>query len=152
IWTAAKRSIIAGGRPKAKAGSAGGALNVAGGIDGATVHEDLEVDVGTGGAAGGPHQGDGLALFHHVALLHQVTLVVAVAGDPAPAVVDLDEVAIAVAPARPGDHTGGDADHLAALGAGEVDAVVVADPAGEGVVAPTVGRGQPALVDGPPGQ
>ena len=57
---------------------------------------------------------------------HQRALVVGVAGDVAVAVVDLHQLAVAGALARPGDDAGGDRDHARALVAGEVDALVEA--------------------------
>src|SRR5690625_7538484 len=84
--------------------------------------------MGPGGTAGGAHQRNHLALFYHLPLSDQVDLVVAVAGDVAVAMADFDEIAIAAASARPGDHAGGDTDHHTALCTDQVDAVVVDVP------------------------
>src|SRR6185437_2255658 len=64
-------------------------------IDLSAVAQNLEVDVGTGRVASGPHQCDGFATLHRVPDLHQGPLVVGIAGDVSVPVIDLHEVAVA---------------------------------------------------------
>src|SRR6185503_17302700 len=54
---------------------------------------DLEVQARAGDVGGGAALGDDLALLHHVVLLHQQRLVVAVGSDVARAVADQQQVA-----------------------------------------------------------
>ena len=77
----------------------------------------------------------GLAAGHGLADGDQGALVVAIAGDVAVTVIDLDQRAVARALAGPGDDARGHGDDLGARRAGEVDALVEGLVAGEGVLA-----------------
>ena len=115
-------------------------MNVAGGVDRTAVFVDLVMHVGAGRATAGPHQCHHLALLDDIADLDQVFFVVRVAGGVAPAVIDFDHIAIAVAITRPGHHATGNGDHIGAELAGKVDTLVPHLLSGEGVLALAVGR------------
>ena len=77
-------------------------------VDLGAVLKHLEMEVGTGGMSGGAHQGDFLALAHHVALLHQELLVMAITRGETIAVVDLHHLAITRPLAGEGHESGCD--------------------------------------------
>src|SRR5665213_2395533 len=78
--------------------------------------------VWTGRAAGRTHHGDGLSALHGVTDRHHRLRVVSITGGVAVAVIDLDQIAIALAPSRPGHDTGGHGQHTGA--GGEIHALV----------------------------
>ena len=65
-------------------------------IDGDSLLEDLEVEVGAGGTTTAAQSGDDLALGHQIPRLHQQFLAVCITGDHAIGMPDLDQAAIAV--------------------------------------------------------
>src|SRR5690606_25648157 len=113
----------------------------------AAVLPDLEVHVGTGGAAGGAGLGDLLAHPHQVAHLHDVAGVVGVAGHEAVSVVDLDHVAVAAAHAGEADHAVAHGQHRVAGAGVEVDALVELAAAAERVGPPAETGGDVAARD-----
>ena len=102
-------------------------------VHGAAVDPHLVVQVGAGGAAGGAHAADALAHGHVLANADGDRRQVRVAGLEAPAVVDLDRVAVAGAYAGEGDHARGGGVDRGHEGAGEVLAGVEGRLAGEGI-------------------
>src|SRR5690606_36952071 len=116
-------------------------VDVAHRIDGLAVAQHLEVQVRAGRAARVAQPGDDLPALHGVAHRDQVRRVVRVARDVAVAVIDLDELAVAVPGAGPDDDARRDSHDLAAGAAGEVDALVERAAAGERVRSLTEARG-----------
>src|SRR5690606_26639249 len=116
-------------------------------IEHAAVPPDFEMHVGTGGTPGRARPGDLLAAAHQVADLHFQPRVVRVAGDVAVAVVDLDHLAVARAPAREADHAVGDCqDRIAGAGM-EIDALVEAAAAAERIGPAAVAGGDVGIED-----
>ena len=114
------------------------------GVDGGAVDLHLKVAVVAGGAAGGAHLGDGLALVDLVAGRNQDAGAVAVVGLLAVAVIHNDQ--IAVAPHAAGGPAGEDhgaaigGRDVGAVGGGNVNAAVVAVGAKDGAVAEVGGN------------
>ena len=87
-------------------------MNIASGIDCATIFIHFEVNVGAGGTARTAHTGDLLTFFDGAAKHDEVFIVVCIAGNIAITVVDLNHLAITAAITRPGNNAGGDSDHF----------------------------------------
>ena len=120
------------------------------GSTGWPVVPDLEMQIGAGGAAGGAHQGNGIALLHVVADGHQVLRVVGIAGHVTVAVGDFHHAAVALARSGPGDHAGRDRDDFGAGLGRKIDAAVIADLAGERIGAAAEVARDIAGLDGAP--
>src|SRR6185369_11326489 len=93
----------------------------------------LEVQVRARGAASATHAGDDLATFDRIADGDQVVDVMGVARHVAVAVVDLDQLAIAIAFAGPGDNARRHGDDLGAGSTREIDTLMEREAPGEGV-------------------
>src|SRR5512139_857088 len=99
-------------------------------VDGLVVQQNLEVEVRPRGPPRVAHAGDDLAAAHRVADGHEIVDVVRVARHVAVPMVDLDELAVAVALPQPDHDTRRDRDDLGAFAAGEIDALVERAAAG----------------------
>src|SRR5688572_10588274 len=93
-------------------------------VDRLVVQQNLEVKVRPRGTARVAHAGDDLTPADGVADRHEIVDVVRVAGHVAIAVVDLDELAVAIALAGPDHDARRDGHDLGALAAREIDALV----------------------------
>lgn len=107
------------------------------------------MDVRRGGPAGFTHLGDFLAGADGVAGFDEQFAVVRVTRDVTIAVVDLQQVAVALPGSGPGDRAAGHRQHFSTLGAGEIQPFVLGLLAGERVVALAKTRGNPAFLDRP---
>ena len=99
-------------------------LDKSNGIDLAVIQQNFVMHVGTRRPAGRPHLGDRLTPFNTVTHLDQNFLIVAVTGNVSVAMVDFDQVSLAVALTRPGDHSAGSGNHITATLAGKIHALV----------------------------
>ena len=106
---------------------------VLGGIDLTAVDQHFKGHMRPGRAAGAAHEGDPLILADGVADVHLHRRIVAVASDVAVAVVDLDQIPVAVAFARKADHAGSHRIDAGAFSTRKVNALVEGATASEGV-------------------
>src|SRR5690349_3098110 len=118
-------------------------------IHGLVVQQNLEVEVRPRSPPGVAYASDDLAAAYRVADGHEIVDVVRVARHVAVAMVDLDELAVAVALTGPDHDTRRDRDDLGAFAAGEIDALVERAPARERVGPAAELRRDVARRDGP---
>src|SRR5688572_5625650 len=90
--------------------------------------------VRTRGTARGADVGQRVATRHGLAHTDGQAAIVAIAGDQAVAMADLDEVAIAGLLARESDDASSHGDHVRTLGTGEIDALVEGLVTREGIL------------------
>src|SRR5262245_26778329 len=93
------------------------------------------MDMRPSGASSRSHERNRIAALHGLANCDQGALVVGIAGDITVAMIDLHEIAIPGAVARPGHNPRGHGDHVRALGAREIDSLVIGLLAGEWILA-----------------
>src|SRR5690606_24382135 len=109
----------------------------AGRVDGPVVAIDLQMQVRSGGAAGGAHSRNLLALLDQITFLHHQLLGMSITGLVAVAVSDLDYVAIGTATSGVGNNAGADWMDRGAARSGEVQPGMHGDAPGDGVGTPT---------------
>src|SRR5690606_2691920 len=143
-----KRERIEAGPPRAGEGRR--SVDVSHRIDGLAVAQHLEVQVRPGRTPGVAEPRDDLPALHGIADGDEVRRVMRIARDIAVAVVDLDELAIPLARAGPDHDAGADGHDLAALAAGEVDALMERSTAGERIRSLAEAGRDVAGRDGPP--